>query len=83
MSQGIYRLVHDLRPGAQETHGERRGSPFRLHPLFQVLEGEFEVGDGLHHFGAKRIAVANSYYRDDWRDGINRYLTEAGFEVVP
>ncbi len=40
------------------------------------------IVDGLRHVGAERIAVANSYYRDDWRDGINRYLVEAGFEIV-
>jgi len=40
------------------------------------------IVDALEHLGAQRIAVANSYYRDDWRDGINRYLTEAGFDIV-
>lgn len=40
------------------------------------------IVDALHHIGAARIAVANSYYRDDWRDGINRYLVEAGFEIT-
>ena len=40
------------------------------------------IVDTLNHIGARRIAVANSYYRDDWRDGINRYLTEAGFEIA-
>lgn len=37
---------------------------------------------GLRAVGARRIAVANGYYRDDWRDGINRFLTEAGFEIL-
>ena len=50
------------------------GGPFRM-------AGQCIV-DGLRHLGARRIAVANSYYRDDWRDGINRYLAEAGFEIV-
>ena len=40
------------------------------------------IVDALHHLGARRVAVANSYYRDDWRDGINRYLADAGFEIV-
>ncbi len=40
------------------------------------------IVDALEHLGARRIAVANSYYRDDWRDGINRYLTQAGLEIV-
>lgn len=38
--------------------------------------------DGLVELGARRIAVANSYYRDDWRDGINGFLEEAGFEIA-
>lgn len=40
------------------------------------------IVDALRHIGAQRIAVTNSYYRDDWRDGINRYLAEAGFEIA-
>lgn len=50
------------------------GVPFRM-------AGQCIV-EGLNFLGARRIAVANSYYRDDWRDGINRYLTQAGFEIV-
>ena len=50
------------------------GVPFRM-------AGQCIV-DGLRHIGARRIGVANSYYRDDWRDGINRYLGEAGFEIA-
>ena len=40
------------------------------------------IVDALNALGVKRIAVANSYYRDDWRDGINRFLVEAGFEIL-
>lgn len=40
------------------------------------------IVDALHHIGARRISVANSYYRDDWSDGINRYLSQAGFEIT-
>lgn len=40
------------------------------------------IVDALNRLGAKRIAVANGYYRDDWRDGINRYLADAGFEIA-
>jgi len=38
--------------------------------------------DGLKEIGAKRIAVANGYYRDDWSMGINGYLEAAGFEII-
>ena len=38
--------------------------------------------EGLKAIGAKKIAVANAYYRDDWSAGINRYLTQAGFEIL-
>ena len=37
------------------------------------------IVEGLQAIGAKRIAVANSYYRRDWMDGINRFLEQAGF----
>ena len=50
------------------------GVPFRM-------AGQCIV-DGLRAIDAKRIGVANSYYRDDWRDGINRYLEQAGFEIA-
>ena len=38
--------------------------------------------EGLRELGAKRITVANAYYRDDWARGINRYLEAAGFEIL-
>lgn len=38
--------------------------------------------EGLKALGAKRIAIANAYYRDDWSRGINRYLDQAGFEIL-
>jgi maleate isomerase len=40
------------------------------------------IVDALNRLGVRRIGVANSYYRDDWRDGINRYLRHAGFEIA-
>ncbi len=40
------------------------------------------IVEALRHLGARRIAVSNAYYRDDWRDGINRYLEQAGFEIL-
>ncbi len=36
----------------------------------------------LRAIGAETIVVANSYYRPDWRDGINRFLAQAGFEIL-
>lgn len=38
--------------------------------------------DALRALGAKRITVANGYYRDDWKHGINRFLEQAGFEIL-
>ena len=40
------------------------------------------IVEALRHLGARQIAVCNAYYRDDWRDGINRYLEQAGFEIL-
>lgn len=69
---------------AGTTHGEIEKSIERISEDIGVpflMAGQCIV-DALNHFGARRIAVANSYYRNDWRDGINRYLTEAGFDIV-
>lgn len=38
--------------------------------------------DALRALGAKQITVANGYYRDDWKQGINRFLEQAGFEIL-
>ena len=40
------------------------------------------IVDGLREIGAKRITVANGYFRDDWSSGINGYLEAAGFEIL-
>jgi maleate cis-trans isomerase len=36
----------------------------------------------LREIGAKRITVTNGYYRPDWAAGINRFLEQAGFEIL-
>lgn len=38
--------------------------------------------EGLRAIGAKKITVANGYYRKDWSEGINGYLEAAGFEIL-
>ncbi len=40
------------------------------------------IVDALNEVGAKNIAVANAYYQDDWASGTNRFLQEAGFNIV-
>ncbi len=40
------------------------------------------IVDALKEMGAKKIAVINGYYRDDWTAGINGYLEAAGFEIL-
>ncbi len=54
--------------------GEKAGAPFLMAGLCIV--------EGLRALGAKRIAVANGYYRKDWKNGINRFLEQAGFEIL-
>ncbi len=53
---------------------EKAGAPF-------LMAGQCLV-EGLRELGARRITVANGYYRDDWSRGINRYLEQAGFEIL-
>ncbi len=38
--------------------------------------------EALRELGAERIAVNAVYYWPDWRDGITRFLRQAGFEVL-
>ena len=40
------------------------------------------IVEGLRELGAKTVTVNNGYYREDWKNGINRYLEQAGFEVL-
>ena len=38
--------------------------------------------EGLRALGAEKIALNSVYYWPDWRDGIARFLREAGFDLV-
>ena len=38
--------------------------------------------EALRDMGAERIALNSVYYWPDWRDGIARFLGEAGFDLV-
>ena len=38
--------------------------------------------EALRSIGAERIALNSVYYWPDWRDGIARFLKEAGFDLV-
>lgn len=40
------------------------------------------IVDGLREIGARKITVANGYYRNDWSKGINAYLEAAGFDIL-
>jgi maleate cis-trans isomerase len=38
--------------------------------------------EGLRELGAEKIALNSVYYWPDWRDGIARFLKDAGFDVL-
>ena len=38
--------------------------------------------EALRELGAERIALNSVYYWPDWRDGIARFLTQAGFDLL-
>ncbi len=38
--------------------------------------------EGLRELGAEKIALNSVYYWPDWRDGIARFLRDAGFDLV-
>lgn len=42
----------------------------------------FCLVEGLRELGAEKIALNSVYYWPDWRDGIARFLKQAGFDLV-
>ena len=38
--------------------------------------------EGLRELGAEKIALNSVYYWPDWRDGIARFLKQAGFDLL-
>ncbi len=38
--------------------------------------------EGLRELGVERVALNSVYYWPDWRDGIARYLEQAGFDLL-
>ncbi len=38
--------------------------------------------EALHELGAEKIALNSVYYWPDWRDGIARFLKQAGFDLI-
>ena len=63
----------DIRAFCQRM-GETYETPLHMAGLCLV--------EGLQALGAERIAVNAVYYWPDWRDGITRFLRQAGFEVL-
>ncbi|MGI9451235.1 MAG: hypothetical protein ACR2QH_11450 [Geminicoccaceae bacterium] len=54
--------------------GDRYETPFHMAGMCLV--------EGLRELGAERIALNSAYYWPDWRDGIARFLKQAGFDLV-
>ena len=42
----------------------------------------YSLVEGLRALGAEKIALNSVYYWPDWRDGIARFLRDAGFDLV-
>ena len=54
--------------------GDKYETPFHM--------AGYCVVEALRDMGAERIALNSVYYWPDWRDGIARFLRDAGFELV-
>lgn len=54
--------------------GERYATPFHMAGMCLV--------EGLRALNAEKIAINSVYYWPDWRDGIARFLRQAGFDVL-
>jgi maleate isomerase len=72
--------VHCLGTGPDEIEDIIAGMSERAKT--KVYMAGHSIVRALREVGAKKIAVANGYYRPEWRDGINRYLEQAGFEIL-
>ena len=57
-----------------DDFSEKAGVPF--------LMAGYSIVEALRNIGAESVTIANGYYRDDWMEGINRFITEAGFKVL-
>ena len=54
--------------------GEKYATPFHMAGMCLV--------EGLRALNAEKIAINSVYYWPDWRDGITRFLRQAGFDVL-
>ena len=55
--------------------------------ISETYETPFHMADyclveGLRELGAEKIALNSVYYWPDWRDGIARFLRQAGFDLL-
>lgn len=46
------------------------------------LMAGLSIVEALRDIGAESVTIANGYYRDDWMEGINRFIAQAGFTVL-
>ncbi len=58
-----------------------------IHRVSDTYETPFHMAgyclvEGLHELGAEKIALNSMYYWPAWRDGIARFLTQAGFDLL-
>jgi len=54
--------------------GDKHETPFHMAGMCLV--------EGLREMNIEKIALNSVYYWPDWRDGITRFLKEAGFDVL-
>ena len=66
-------------------------SPDQIRQFCNTLSDKYETPfhmagmclvEALHEINAEKIALNSVYYWPDWRDGIARFLREAGFDVA-
>ena len=58
-----------------------------LHRVSDAYETPFHMAgyclvEGLRELGAESIALNSVYYRPEWRDGLARFLKQAGFKLL-
>ena len=66
-------------------------TPDEIHAICEQISETYETPfhmagyclvEGLRELGAEKIALNSVYYWPDWRDGIARFLGQAGFDLL-
>lgn len=65
-----------------EKEARARQAVLEQTTMVPVVMNAFAIVDGLRALGAKRVALACTYYDDEWKASWRRFIEACGFDVV-